>query len=258
MPQINDILKNRKKSFVKKQYRPWDFSGEGQPEAPIEKDNALSNHSSLPETDDVIDNKEITNNTLLDNTKVSNEVLLGNQINNTKVTIELQTDSKKVSNRDHSDNTIDNESDNSLPIDITEEVRRLTGVQKSILLFISDICSIKGELKTGPINTYKLAEHIVSNYGIVKMSLVRLVKKGLIRRLPGKTARGGFINIEITKEVKLAAAHIKKEDGDFKHLLNTISNKALGNELDNIIDNRNLYNNSSNNKINTTDRKSVV
>ncbi|MHB9148352.1 MAG: hypothetical protein ACYC2U_08335 [Candidatus Amoebophilus sp.] len=242
MPQINDILKNRKKNFVKKQYRPWDFSGEGQPEASIENNNPLLHSPFSTETDNLIDNK-----------KVSNKDHLNDQTNNNKVTIELQTGSKEVSNRDHLDNAIDNELDNNYTYDITEEVRRLTGVQKSILLFIADICSIKGELKTGPINTYKLAEHIVSNYGIVKMSLVRLVKKGLIKRLPGKTARGGFINIEITKEVKLAAAHIKKEDGDFKHLLNSISNGNLDNELDNIVDNSNLYTSSSNKINNTTD-----
>lgn len=86
----------------------------------------------------------------------------------------------------------------------------LVGIQKRLFEYIFELCLIRDENSTGHISTMEIAKKLDYSYGNIKCALVRLVSKRLIKRLKGKGCKGGFISLEIPKEIKIIAIKTKR------------------------------------------------
>ena len=236
MPQLDDILEKRKeKKFIKKTYRPWDLSGESH-----------INNAAEQATIEIVNPSETT----AQEKKI--DIESDNSIDNNKVSIREQIDSNPVTNRYQIDNdsiTIREQLDNELGANsLKQTVIKLSGLQKNLVDFIFDICIARESLETGPIETNLISKHLNTTYGTLKTTIHRLVERNIITRLPGKTARGGYINIGITKEVKKVYQESKIMTLKGKSTFDIISN--IRQQLDN-----NFVTNSSSNILNTTTLK---
>ncbi|HAT6979781.1 TPA: hypothetical protein KKW74_002720 [Legionella pneumophila] len=248
MPNLEDVLKERnKKKFVKKSYRPWDLSG----------DNTTSDHApnsdekpSIPEPNREMDGSfqllEFRQEKQdLDIDLGNNEVTKEKQQDNINVPIENNIGINKIvpqaSIRYQIDSTIDATS-------LYNRILRLTGIQKSILNFITDVCTVRNSLETGPIETITIATLSKTTIGTVKTSLNRLIKNGLVIRNIGKKARMGYLNLGLTKEV---LDTILEQRQKYNHISNSAEFiTAFRYQLDN-----NVPNSSNNILKNTTTKK---
>ena len=198
MPKLNKIINERdSKKFVKKSYRPWDLTGESnfsnnQEHASFENMNTHvtkteNNLLSTPPIDIELDNntgiKRVTNT----EQQESNQRTIGEQSDYKEI-------SAKNEFREHIDINID-------PRTLRNQILKLSGVQKNILNFIVDICSLRDALDTGPIETATIATCVSTTPGTVKISLRRIIDKGFVIRNKGKQAKGGYIHLALTKEV---------------------------------------------------------
>ena len=222
MPDLKNILKERdEKKFSKKSYRPWDLSGEKNNQIEYKSNEKKITQNSTQEISTNIINQSDTN-------QISNEyqsdIHLGNNKTSNRYQSDIDLDSNKTSNRYQLDIkqpqnksifTTDNKdifktlnsnlsvlSDElNLTYEIQKEMATLSGKQKIIFDVIVDICSAKNSFETGPIQTVSLSKVAQTTVGTIKVIIDRLVKKQLIIRHKGKNAKGGFINLGITKDV---------------------------------------------------------
>ncbi|HHF7375595.1 hypothetical protein [Legionella bozemanae] len=253
MPNLEDVLKERnKKKFVKKSYRPWDLSGDNGTTTNDAPNNA-DEKSSVPEQSREMDNSfqllEFRHEKPdLDIDLGNNEVTIEKQQDNNSVPIENNIGSNKIvpqaSIRYQIDSTIDATS-------LYNRILRLTGIQKSILNFIADVCTIRNSLETGPIETITIATWSKTTIGTVKTSLNRLIKNGLIIRNMGKKARMGYLNLGLTEEVFDTILEQRQKYNNISNSAEFIT--AFRYQLDN-----NVPNNSNNILKNTTTKKIEV
>ncbi|WP_419421549.1 hypothetical protein ACNVED_16305 (plasmid) [Legionella sp. D16C41] len=270
MPQLSELVRKRK--FVKKEYRPWDLSGTGTVDSknldsdqksennviaddkivkvPKEIESGFNNLVSpiTPVKEEHIKSKVLDNviDNVLDNDKGNNKVTNEKQLDNAQVTWKKDTGNNKVTNKQQLDNKINNVLDNNLGnvetiSNLVDNIKRLSGIQKIIFSYVINVCSARGALETGNILSSDLAISANCSIGSVKTSLIRLIEKGLIFRLPGKSSRGGYIVLGITKEIQAAA--IQAQQAIFNPL-------KLSSYTDNVISNKSgntLFTNSSNN-----------
>lgn len=206
MPNLNDVLKNRdQKKFVKKSYRPWDLTGENLPNQQATEDDKKS-------TEDILFSNNIINlqDTSIINNKLDNaQVTIRERLGNNEVTIEEQSNNNQITNKKQIENieetdqiTIKEQLGNSLdPTALYNRVINLSGLQRSILEFIADLCTINDDLETGPIETTTIALHAKTSIGSVKTSINRLIEKNLLIRKKGRTAKGGYINLSTFQDV---------------------------------------------------------
>lgn len=143
-------------------------------------------------------------------------------------------------------NNLENDLGNNLGNSLQESSRQilisLTGLQKNLFNYVLDLCISRDSTSTGFICTQVMARSIGCSYESAKVTLKRLIKKGLIIRLKGKTSIGGFINLEIPKDIKMIAMDLGN------NLENSLGNKLgndLGNRLENDSDRRRRVNNIS-------------
>jgi len=236
MPQLSDLIgKRTEKKFVKKSYRPWDLSGTGSIDTPIEQKQEAKVHELTSEN-------EITGNES-GNITDNNQVTTKEQPGNNKVTPRKRPDNNQATTREHLDNKTDNGMDNILTVNyLTDTIKKLTGIQKNIFLHIINICTLRGALDTGNILTSDLALAANCSFGSAKTSLIRLLDKKLIIRHQGKACRGGHMVLGITKEIQAGAIQAQKS------LFNPL--KTLN--PDNITGNNSSYSSSNSYNINTT------
>ena len=228
MPQIDNLIKKRKGGkFNKRSYRPWDLSGQGATEEEQQAAPTSTFKSKNDSSSDTIDNS----------------------LDNKRITIGEHLDNKRITIGEHLGNLLDNKFD---PASVSNRLKLLSGVQKDILHFVLDLCLVKDAEETGPIGTNTLSQFIGKSYGTTKTSISRLVDKGFLKRLPGKTSKGGYINLKLPADVKLIlldARNNKKANISPMQLIKTIR-EQLGNNLDN-----KLPISSSINNINNTTNK---
>ena len=131
MPQISDIVQKRQdKKFIKKNYRPWDLSGNvseliQSPEQSLDKNivyntTPIDFNTSQLDTDQTICNaykndklvpKESTLNNekkLIDNNSSKDREQLDNIISNNQILIEKQIDINSISNKEQKGSEIEN------------------------------------------------------------------------------------------------------------------------------------------------------
>lgn len=248
MPKLNEIVKERdNKKFIKKSYRPWDLGGDSTSiSQEVIKKERLEN--SLIDTHI----SEINNNPSMA-TKVTPNLAPENEIDNNKITLKEQQDNNRITIRDQIDNTQETERVTNReqldihldPTSIYHQLMKLSGIQKNILNFIIDFCTIRNSLDTGPIETSTLALYANSNTGVTKISIKRLIDKGFILRKKGKKAKGGYINLSITAEVYDAFIQQRKIN------INTINSTDLISSIRYQLDNNGLYSSSYNKNITT-------
>lgn len=287
MPQISDIVQKRQdKKFIKKNYRPWDLSGNvseliQSPEQSLDKNivyntTPIDFNTSQLDTDQTICNaykndklvpKESTLNNekkLIDNNSSKDREQLDNIISNNQILIEKQIDINSISNKEQKGSEIENnlglfreQIDNELnPNSLPNRLIKLSGIQQKILEFVIDICLAKDALETGPIQTTVLTQYVNTSYGSIKISINRLINKGFISRKKGKTAKGGYINLQIYEEVKLAILELRKKSYSFLDPINLVLSYRgkvdNHNNYEQQLDNTSSYS-SSNNKTITTE-----
>jgi predicted transcriptional regulator len=294
MPQINDIvLKRQEKKFVKKSYRPWDLTGSAndQPvathEQAVEISQILADHEATSSNDnqpyrvtnlppenepnielqksaDRIDSKSIDNNLdintniatpHLDNNLDTDSIAIKKQIDIALVTIEKQIGSHLDNNSDTLREQLDNELN---PNSLINRLAKLSGIQRKILEFVVDICLAKNTLETGPIQTEIVTQYVNTTYGSTKISINRLINKEFLSRKKGKTAKGGYINLQITEEIRSVVLEQRKKSATYLDPISLILSvrekmnnpQGIQQQIDN---NVSLYSSNSINKINTTD-----
>jgi len=108
-----------------------------------------------------------------------------------------------------------------------------------LFMYAFDLCMLREDGTTGFILTQNMAETINCSYESTKVSLKRLISKGLISRMKGKTSRGGFIILSIPRQVKTLVLQLK------------IGNKS-GNDIENELDTGEIHYSSSNITTTTT------
>jgi len=212
MPKLNEIIKEREgKKFIKKSYRPWDLTGDGDRDDNEINDADASNDTPLKsspiKTMTVVGVSEILPVINKKNLGLSTETDI--RIDNKKESIEEQLDNKQETVRKHIDykeettqETIRQQLDISLdPTTPYNQLIKLSGLQKNILNFVIDVCMLRNGLETGPIETSTIAMCVKTTVGSVKISLKRLIDKDFVIRNKGKQAKGGYINLSVTKEV---------------------------------------------------------
>lgn len=234
MPKLDDIMLNRpKKKFVKKEYRPWDLKGEGTAEP---EQNNLEKKATISESD-----KKTANSVVDIKPKITDsveKVTKREQKGNKKVTpveLEVKNNDIPVINQRVIKNT-----------DVKSLALALTGIQKLIVEFIVYICSVNNSNQTGPILTIDVADYANTSVQSIKTSIVRLAKKGIIERLSGKRAAGGYINLYVSDEVKdIFLSSSKKNDTTSgpAYFIKSISNKINNDFLRKEVESSNLPHN---------------
>lgn len=245
MPQLSDLLGNKK--FVKKEYRPWDLSGQGtvdnksalpviEQEAPQSHENQviLNNEgNSFIDQKKVSSNNETDNN--IDNETGNKEVTYGQQQDNMQVTTRQQQDNKRVTFREQQGNIISNDIDNASDLTyLIDAIKKLSGIQKNIFYYVLTLCSARNALDTGHILSSDLANAANCSIGSAKTSLIRLVEKYLIFRMKGKASRGGHMVLAITSEIQVATLQAQQ----------TMFNPLKANKIGNITGNNDPYSSS--------------
>jgi hypothetical protein len=255
MPQLSELIGKQK--FVKKEYRPWDLSGKGTVDgkdtlnvSPLNQKNSIDaeKHSisneqiatdQQPETVQVhpVTKKtyDKTGNKLGNNTG-NKEVTNRQQRDNKQVTNRQQRDNKQVTNRQQPGNITGNVTDNvtgntEWQIYLVDTIKKLSGIQKSIFYYIINICSARNALETGNVLSSDLANAANCSVGSAKTSLVRLLEKHLVLRLPGKACRGGHMVLGMTTEIQAAA--IQAHHALFNPPKMTFSDNNTGNNTGN-------------------------
>ncbi len=268
MPQLSSLLEKRKEKFVKKSYRPWDM-GASEDE---QRDTSEQTHLeySIKQADDIQarpsevasqvstthPNHAINTSTVLDNKFSSNldnkEETYGKQLDNHPITLRKQSDNIAIT----PSTTIREQLDNEFAADsLKNRLLHLVGIQREILEFVVEFCHLRELTETGPIETFLLAQHVQASYGSIKVSINRLISKGFLIRLKGKTAKGGYINLAVPSEVKRILLGFKQEQ-QLKQNTPVFLQK-LKRESDNKLDNKNpLYSSSYN--ITTTNENELL
>lgn len=260
MPQLSDLIEKRK--FVKKEYRPWDLSGQGtvdhkeKPEEPTQSKTTVTiDNPPVIEPKQEVIVQSILQNTFIQeetgndsgNTTDNKQVTIKKQRDNIKITAVKQPDNIQVTTREQPDNSIGNITGNaeSLPY-LIDSVKKLAGIQKNILFYILNVCAARGVLDTGNILSSDLANAANCSIGSAKTSLIRLLEKRLVVRLPGKASRGGHMVLGITREIQSAAIQAQQA------LYNPLKLSPLDNVTGNVTNNMNTYSSSIYNKNITT------
>lgn len=259
MPQLDEILKQRKnKSFIKKEYRPWDLSGtETNKEQEIAQSVTSNSQEQLPGNltpNEALPNQS-TNSSIRQEEKDINKVPKRQQIDIRKESNNSQIDIKKetIGHRlDIGKVTYSNQLDTNIDTaDYIDAIKKLNGLQEKIFYYVVETCAARGLLETGILLTNDIISVAGCSYGTAKIAIKRLIDKGLINRMPGKRARGGHIVLSITKGIRSAAMEAKRD----RLLTSTIHQQVTEviKHLDINIDNKSqipIY--SSNSYINNT------
>jgi hypothetical protein len=105
-------------------------------------------------------------------------------------------------------------------------------LQKNITSYIGDFCLKNDNSVSGPISMKALKNEVKTDFRTIKMTLHRLVKKGLLIREKGKPGIGGFYSFKINSSLKqLLLNERKNKTGDFFQLDNNPTTSTSSNIL---------------------------
>jgi len=85
---------------------------------------------------------------------------------------------------------------------LRHHVKGLIGHQKNLFEYVLDFANLNDGFNSGFISSHEMALSIGCTYAVVKITLFNMIKKGLLIRHKGKGCRGGYIILEIPKEIK--------------------------------------------------------
>ncbi len=215
MPNIDDVLKKKKKKFVKKEFRSWnmdelmtapkdDDRGEGVSKTP---------ETSIRENADIIENctPEKKASPIVEVLVEKNVDILSKDVIQEKVeytakekylaqskAVLSQTSNNEVVST-HEESHSPEVKENLLGQTKKEELMVLMGLQK--LLFEHLLEKVDTEtFNTLPLNAKELTEKLKTTYAVTKNTIKKLEKRGLIVNL-SRRGRGGFFKFHIEPEL---------------------------------------------------------
>lgn len=260
MPRLADLVEKRK--FVKKEFRPWDLSGSGTVDGKTKEtsEEIFNNSDVIPHinqstvlaekpsmTEPEAENLHLGRGNVSDNETGNKQETIREQRGNGQTTKNKQQDNIKITKREQSSNTTGNITSNDDLTYYIDSIKKLSGIQKNIFLYIVDTCSARGILDTGNILSMDLALAAGCSVGSAKTSLQRLIDKHLIIRLAGKASRGGHMVLGISNEIQ--AATIRAQQLLFNPLKNQKTDNTIGNTTNNAVSysssNKNIYTTTS-------------
>jgi predicted transcriptional regulator len=184
---------------------------------PIPTNTAKKPAPIAPNLGNVLDNKKATAS---ENTQGTH----GEHLDNVSITHREQLDNNQITIREQLDNDLSAGS-------LKNRLAKLSGLQRQIIDCVLDICLAREATNTGPIETSLLSQYINANYGTTKTSLNRLVNKGFLNRLPGRTAKGGYINLELPDHIRDMMIQIRQSQDQGQNKLHVLA--AIREQLDN-------------------------
>lgn len=201
-----EINKESKERSKKKSRKNNEIDANARKHSYQVKDKRSSREQNTGGTENQIINKYVKANLTVNVDEHNNTVNDDSQWRNN---IEEQGNSKanKRSSRDHQDINLEAEQ----RANIYFVINSLVGLQKKMFNYLLEICISNGDICTGFISTRSMANEINCSYDTAKITLKRLINKGILKRLKGKGSRGGFIVLEIPNTIQLIALETKKK-----------------------------------------------
>jgi GTP-sensing pleiotropic transcriptional regulator CodY len=177
MPKISDLIveKEKKKKFVRKEYRPWNLSDT------LSKETR--EYESLPESNVIEKVATIVEHDLK---------IVQSDSPSLAIKIDRQTNPKE-----HISSFIRPE---KIDLTVDDLLIQLSGRQKELLILIIRNLIDHHSLVTSPIYAQFLVEKISTSLGTIKNAVRRLEAKGVIKSI-SKRARGGYYRFEVREEV---------------------------------------------------------
>ena len=162
---------------------------------------SVTNHSELRNSSvteykhdkSFIRNKSVTNHNELRNSSVTNPQN-SPAFRNTSVTNSV-TNHKQLRNTSET-NSVTNS------VTVNRSFYNLIGDAKKIVFYIGELCYKMGSRITPPITFSELKAHLsISSNEVVRVTIHRLIKKDIFRKLEHKTGKGGYQVLEIREHV---------------------------------------------------------
>ena len=94
---------------------------------------------------------------------------------------------------------------------INDRIVTLYGIKKKLLFYFVELCNSSGGSITGSINVKTLISITDSTHKTIKKIIQDMTKEGLIKRMKGKTGKGGFSMFLLTESVKQAVIEYKSK-----------------------------------------------
>lgn len=186
MPKISDIIddtqKDKRKKFVRKEYRPWNLTETVSSSIQNEKkvqEPILSVEKDIESPAEILVSPIIEKNTQEKQVKVESDIRLP-AVKPVTSNEFVRTDPDVLS--------------------IEETLIQLTGRQKELFIFILKNLIDNKSLITTPIYSASLIEAIPTTIKTISNAVRRLEAKGLVKSY-SKRARGGYFRFEAREEV---------------------------------------------------------
>lgn len=201
MPTISQIIdkkKGNKKSFVKKEYRPYKMDKDtraAEDATQVEKGGSTDSEAA----GDALVNCELTGaqgNNLSDPEGQEVKALSGN----IDISTILEGNEKLNSASNKQNFPVNEEFLTTLETSTEDVLTQLSGRQKELLVLIIGNLLDNNSLLTSPIQAKKLTDNLGASLGTVKNTVRRLEAKGLIKSI-SKRGRGGFYRFQSTEKV---------------------------------------------------------
>lgn len=192
MPRIDDISLLKKKPFKKKSYRPWNLLDDNS--ATITKNEIANSEKDITH----FNQKPATNRQQKDNKVATNQQQSDNIISIDKN--EKNKTGNKVATKPTTEVTTNWQQTDNKPTTNTS-FSSLIGLQRSIVIFIYQVCKTTRSKISDPITLEHLSEHLKCSAGTAKTTLQRLEAKGYIIRKEFKNGRGGWSRYELPEKL---------------------------------------------------------
>jgi osmotically-inducible protein OsmY len=170
---------------TRRMVRPW--------EDPTKEPQASLDQNLISETPP----KQGTNGEQTGNKEVFKQVTNGEQTGNKRVTTAQRNEEKQVTERVTS-KCVNREQTDYKQV-TNSGFEQLRGHESRLLQLIFAECQATGELLTPPLTLDRIAESLESRKETAKTVIVRLTKKGLVKRENSATGRGGFTRFRLEK-----------------------------------------------------------
>ena len=239
MPSIEDIIAKKKEKdgkFKKKSYRPWNLDGSKTVDNNDNSDNTETGHKKTKSKYTTSKkNKKIPTTVSKSKSSSSVESFEEEIQKSTVIEQEMLIGSANNKNEQIPPNI------NGLGHDqriITKYAESLTGKQLELMISFVAMCTQNSSNCTGRIITASFCKERDFSINTFKVSIRRLVKKGLIKRGASQSSRGGFLKLEVSQEVQQSIIGLNFENlisvGEMSKPINVVSPKNIPDEWNNI------------------------
>jgi hypothetical protein len=193
---LNDLKKGKAgkassatvNSEIRRMVRPW--------EDPVQE-SKTSSYDQNGSSDDAY--KQVTNGEQTGNKEVVKQVTNGEQTGNKEVSRTQRDKLKQVTEQVTSACVNREQTDNKR---VTKSgFEQLRGHEARLLQLVFTECQSIGELLTPPLTLDRIAESLESRKQTAKTVIVRLTKKGLVKRENSATGRGGYTRFRLEKSL---------------------------------------------------------